>query len=395
MPAVRKRVDSRVGELPRWVGGRQHRRREVNGHRHNVRADDLLLHRPGVEVFPAAAARLAERNQPTVSGGEERAGAAGEVPDFELPRGGFAFAVGEGERGEHSGGGRRRVEGGEELPVGDEALKDDAGEVVRAGHALVYQSRGGGGEQLEHVGRQPLRQLRHNLMRDVEDGVIVDAEDIAPLVEDGHFGEPPAGAPQSVEVLDAVGAREVRVKDERVGDDGHRHAARLDAVLLMDALGYPRADVGAEFYRFAQPLRCGADALLEAVGGVLDGAQGDARLIGEAREVRRAADEPSRVWEPVVLVARRSGEQRVLEAGVGLAERVAERLALEVAEPEGDADGDGGEDERAVGERGAKPVAGVVLDRRGGGDLRLDDDGRGRGRGDEDVGLAARALQPP
>ena len=154
-------------------------------------------------------------------------------------------------------------------------------------------------------------------MRDVEYGVIVDVEDIAPLVKDGHFGEPPAEAPQGVEVLDAVGAREVRVKDERVRDDGHRHAARLDAVLLMDALGYPRADVGAEFYRFAQPLRCGADALFEAVGGVLDGAQGDARLIGEAREVRRAADEPSRVGEPVVLVARRSGEQRVLEAGVG------------------------------------------------------------------------------
>ena len=137
----------------------------------------------------------------------------------------------------------------------------------------------------------------------------------------------PAGGAEALDRQDAVGAREVLLEDDGVGDDGHRHAARLRAVFLLQPLGDPRADVGAEFDGVAKVLCGSSHAPFETVGGGVYGVHGDARVVGEAGEVRRAAGEPPGYGEAVVHARGYAVEQRVLDAGAGVAEGGAELFA--------------------------------------------------------------------
>ena len=127
----------------------ERRCREVHGDVQHVQADEAVLHHRGVQRSRVASVELVQQRDALVGGGEEGAGAAGEVPDLQrrdavlvAPFCAAGRVVsGNGESGQQRGGGRSGVEGGEEFAVGDQALEDHAGQIVGLGHAALDQSQ--------------------------------------------------------------------------------------------------------------------------------------------------------------------------------------------------------------------------------------------------------------
>ena len=129
MPEADRRFDSRQ----RGAG-------DVDCRRHDVAAVEHLLHHRAVEIGGVAAGPLVPGGDLVVDRGEQRAGAAGEVPDAQLADGvGVrpvdALHFGDSQPGQERGGRGQRVEGGQVLAVRDEALEDAPGQVVGVVHA--------------------------------------------------------------------------------------------------------------------------------------------------------------------------------------------------------------------------------------------------------------------
>ena len=109
----------------------------------HVDPEEAVLHHRRVERFGVAAVHFVEQRDALIGSGKQSPRAAGEVADLHGCEGvriapiGVAggAGAGQGEPGEQCRGGRARVEGGEELAVGDQALEDDPGQVVRMGHS--------------------------------------------------------------------------------------------------------------------------------------------------------------------------------------------------------------------------------------------------------------------
>ena len=110
----------------------------VDGGGHDVAAVQNLLHDDGMQGFEIAAFAFVPRRDLVVYGGQQGAGAAGEVADAQAADGACTapvhpFQLGDGETGQQGGGGRQGVEGRQVLAVGDEALEEAPGEVVGVG----------------------------------------------------------------------------------------------------------------------------------------------------------------------------------------------------------------------------------------------------------------------
>ena len=156
--AVGHRQQALAAEGRGGVRAREHGGGEVDGDVEHVEADEAVLHHRRVEGLGVAAVQLVEQAEARVGGGEQRARAAGEVADLERGEGvGVApvgtagrAARGQREASQQRGGGGPRVVRREELAVGDQALEDDAGEVVGARDAARHQRPRGVPEQGEH-----------------------------------------------------------------------------------------------------------------------------------------------------------------------------------------------------------------------------------------------------
>ena len=110
-----------------------------------------------------------------VDGGEQGAGAAGEVSDSQLADGlGIRpvdpFQLGDREPGQQRGGGRQGVEGGQVFAVGDEPLEDAAGEVVGIFDAGCVDALGCIPQSPQYSGRVGGVQMPKNILGDGEYG---------------------------------------------------------------------------------------------------------------------------------------------------------------------------------------------------------------------------------
>ena len=362
---------------------------DVDGGGHDVAAVEHLLHHDLVERFGVAAGAFVAGGDLLVDGGEEGAGAAGEVGDAEVADGvgvGPVHGVhfGDGEACEEGGGGGKGVEGGEVFAVGDKALEDAAGEVVGVVDACGVDLLGGIAEALEDDGGVLRVQLLEDVFGNSEDGPVVDGEDLLPRGEGLVLGV--AAAVDGGEGLDAlVHAGDALVEDKGVGEDGAGHAPGLGDVAHSEEAGDGEGDVGAGVVDLVQEGGGGLDALLQRGGGVFDGALGDGDEAHHVGYVLDGAFEPAGLGEAADAV-RRLGEDAVGEAGVG--EGGAEVVGL--ADGIGEAQGDGGFDDAPVGgDLEAETLARLGLDGGGGHVFGFDDDGGAVGCGDEDVGAEA------
>ena len=175
------------------VGGGEHGEGEVDGHGENVTADEDALQHVTMESAGIATVELVQGGEALVDGGEQGTGAAGEIGDAQIAdsfRIAPALVIGNGQGGEEGGRFRARVEGGQEFAVGDEALEDEAGQVVRAGGAAADDLL----DDVEELGQDGLGgsgvvNTAQDFAGDVEDGVVVDAQDGIPILQDFRFVE--------------------------------------------------------------------------------------------------------------------------------------------------------------------------------------------------------------
>ncbi len=194
--AVGHRQQALAAEGRGGVRAREHGGGEVDGDVEHVEADEAVLHHRRVEGLGVAAVQLVEQAETRVGCGEQRAGAAGEVADLQrgqrlgvAPVRASGRAVGgQREPGQQRGGGGPRVVGREELAVCDQALEDDAGEIVRARDAARHQRPRGVPERGEHGlrrgrGQRAVASGVEQRLRRGEDRPVVVGEDGVPLAE--------------------------------------------------------------------------------------------------------------------------------------------------------------------------------------------------------------------
>ena len=347
----------------------EHGRRQVDGDVEHVQSVEAVLHHVRVEFLRFAAVQLVEQAEARVGGGEQRAGAAGEVADLQpgqrVPvapvRAARSAVGGQREAGQQRGGSGPRVVGGEELAVGDQPLEHDAREVVRARHAAVHQFQRGVPQRAEHGLRRLFRQRRlargvEQRLRRGEDGMVVDRENGVPFGEQGHAVERAAGPDEGIDGLHRTARaflarleaclRQRLVEHERVGKHGHRHPARLPfGIVVLPEHCRQRLAV-----RTAQPValrgRPGGilDAPFQRVGELVYAARGHGGALDEHREVAGGASQPARgrqaVGRRAVLSLRVEG---VLQR-VGRVDGLAQRRAVEGGELRRVDEGDGGLD---------------------------------------------------
>ena len=290
-----------------------------------------------------------------------------------------AVHLGDRETRQQRGGGGQRVEGGEVLAVGYESLEDAPGEVVGVGDAGGVNSLGGAPERPQDTGGVAGGELFQNVFGYGEYGPVVYGEYHGPGFQ-GRF----------LRVLHAVAAHVAQrpdlimhtgklfVEDHRVGDDGAGHAARLDDVGHSEQVGYGAGYRGSEHRHVVEGLHRAVYAVLERVGGAVDGFLRDGHQAREFGEVVGRTVKPAGFGEAGSV----SVEDGVLEAGVGhgFVHVAGEFESWRVSQRYGGLDG-----AASVHDFEAEPVGGLALGVGGGHELGLDDDGSAVGRGDEDV----------
>ena len=195
--AVGHRQQTLAVERDVGVAAGEDRGGEMHGDVQHIQTDQAVLHHRRVQRFGIAAVELVQERDALVGGAEQRSRAAGEVADLQ---GGDRLLVaplraarcligGDGEAGEQRRRGGTGVEGGEEFAVGDQTLEDDAGEVVRLGHAAADQPSGCLPERSEDLVGGDDRHSIKNLRGSGEDRPIVDVENGAPFVDDALLVE--------------------------------------------------------------------------------------------------------------------------------------------------------------------------------------------------------------
>ena len=168
----------------------EHRRRQVNGDVQHIQTDQPLLHHRCVDGARIAAVQLVEEREALIGGAQQRAGAAREIADpqrgerlrfapLHAARCAISWDRETGEQGRRS---RPRVVGREKLAVGDQSLKDDAGQIVRAGHPAVDQTLSRLPERPQHLRyRRPWNECQ-DLAGRSEDRPVVDIKDALPFI---------------------------------------------------------------------------------------------------------------------------------------------------------------------------------------------------------------------
>ena len=240
----------------------------MDGRRHDVAAVKDLLHHHLVQFGRVAAGALVAGGDLLVDGGEQRAGAAGEVADAQATDGFSvrpvdAFQLGDGEPGQQRGGSGQRVEGGKVFAVGDEPLKDAPGQVVGVFDAGRADGLGGVTQAPQDAGRVGRVQVLEDLPGDAENGPVVDVENGGPGLKDFALRVGYTVIADLREGIDArVHAGDLVVEDEGVGDDGAGHAAGLAHVGHAQQAGDLRGDAGTGPVYLVEVLGRGVDAFL-------------------------------------------------------------------------------------------------------------------------------------
>ena len=274
----------------------------------------------------AAGAFVAGRDL-LVGGGEQRAGAAGEIAHAQLAD---AFGVGPVEAlqlGDREPGQQRRrggpgVEGGQILAVGDQALEDASGEVVGVVAAGRVHLLGGVAQFVEQLPGRARRQPLEDVAGDREDGEVVDFEDFVPGRRGLVLGIGDAGAADLHQRLNArVHAGNALVEDERVGDDRAGHAPGLGHVAHAEQVGDGGDDVHLRLAQRVEHDGGPLDPALERVGGLVDLLLRHGDEPDQVGEVVESAVEPARGGEADTLAV---SVEVVVEHAVGEL-RVAER----------------------------------------------------------------------
>ena len=370
----------------------------MGGGGHDVGADQGVLHHVGVQQAVVAPGPAEPCHHPAVGRGQQDAGPARQVGDAQrlhlLGPGVVHPEAGNRQLGQQH---RRRgqgVEGGQELPISDEPAEHLARQVMGGGHAdpgqLVRRRR----QRVEYprgpAGRHHFEQIRG----DPEDRPVVDPQDLGPLIQ--HLvlrHRPPGGRPQLAESGDIVGFGDSGVEHERVGDDRHRHAGCLFAVLLLEHRGHTlerplpilfpkqtrrRGHAALEGERAGddEPLRQGGH--LHEAGQRVDPSLQPPRG-GEADDLFEP-ELPAEVTEQAVFELRIRDAVREVPPAVAEAGRHADRNRVL---------------DHLVGglEILSQPSSGFVLDCAGGAHLGLDDHRRTARVEDQDVRLGGRVVQ--
>ena len=296
LPAVRQQVHLRPLERGRRVGARQHRGGQMRRRRHDVGREDRPLQHPAVDRRVVAPRAPVPRQQGVAGGGDQRAGAAGEVarPQSGQRAGVPPVGVEQPDRQLRQQRGRLgpRVERRQELAVADQPLKGSSVQIVRPRDAVGVQLARHAGEPGQQARRRPVRDRRQHFPGHVEDRPVVDAEDPFPLPQHRRLRQDAAPA-QVVERPHVVDAGQHRLEGERVGDDRHRHPRRLLAVLLAQRRGDAFVDGGTVRGRLPQPDRGLGDAGLQHVQAARDGPLRDRRALDHGGEVVHPARDPA------------------------------------------------------------------------------------------------------
>ena len=278
-------------QLEGAVGPQPGERRAGDVHRrgHHIAAVEDLLHQRAMERRRVAPGAFVPRGDLLVHRREQRPGAAGEVPHAES-----AEAVGvrpiqvvqqrHREARQQRGRRRKRVEGGEVLPIGDEPLEDAPGEVVGVRDAERVDLGRGLAEPAQDPGAVAGQQVRQEIPRDGEDRPVVDRENLVPgrangpvRVDDGvaHFAGGPNPGQDSGQSV---------VEDDGIRQDGPCHAPRLRGIVESQARGDLIGKERTQDAEFVQPPGHLLDPLLHRRGG------GPHRFL-------RLPDEPNQVGE--------------------------------------------------------------------------------------------------
>ena len=245
--SIGQRNNRGTGKRHFRMGTGQHRGCKVSRRGHNIGADKRCLHHRGMEfsIVPAITSITGENG--LISCIEQCSRAAGEVGNSQclhclLIRPVRAEACNGKLRQQRSRTGQC-VEGGQELPVGNQALEHAAAEVVLACGAKHCQFR----TQFRHSLKDHVRYFivdRHKKIgRDLENRPVVDlAKDAAPVPRHVDFWNPSDYTAQVVECLDnerpifIAGAGNGRLENQRVRDNGHGHSCCLNSLLLMQRI---------------------------------------------------------------------------------------------------------------------------------------------------------------
>lgn len=155
--AVGHRVDAGPVERHLRMGAGEDCRRQVGGRRHDVGAGQHALHHRVVELPVVASGSAQPRADPVLDGREQGAGSAREVGDAEARNGVLIAPVDlqsvHGELGEEVSAGWESVEGREKLPIADQALEQDAREILDRRGAEAGELGGGVDQHFQKPGR--------------------------------------------------------------------------------------------------------------------------------------------------------------------------------------------------------------------------------------------------
>ena len=252
---------------------RQHRGREMRRRRHDVGRDQREFHHRAMQGRIVAARPPVADADRMIGRADQDAGAAGQIADLQpqdivriRP---VALQPAHRQFREQRRRGRMRIERGQEFAVRDQALKQPSGHILQAGgpdRGQVLRQRR---QPAHHFQRDAVGEMRQQLQRDVEDGVVVHfAENAVPARHQPHAGKHTGLIPELGQRRNSVLAGDRIVEAERVGENGHRHAGRLLAVLLLQL----SRDLFQQVRRqpVAQVQRRFHDALLELPGALLD-----------------------------------------------------------------------------------------------------------------------------
>ena len=250
LAAIGQRVQPRLAEVHCGLHPGQGGTGDVDGGRHDVTAVQHVFHHHGVQAGRVSPSAFVPGGDLLVHRGQQGAGAAGEVADAQgAERVGigpmYAVQLGRGQPRQQGRGFGARVERSEIFAVGDEPLKQPAGQVVRDDGAACSDALRGFAQDLQEAGRGVRRQLFHDVAGNREHGPIVDVQNAPPRIGHGPLRVGDGRAAHPMQRFDGgVPAGQSLVIQHGVGDDGARHAAGLDVVGHAEQAGDVQRDAG-------------------------------------------------------------------------------------------------------------------------------------------------------
>ena len=273
--------------------------------RHDVAAVQHVFHHHGMQAGRVAAGALVPARDLLVHRGQQGAGTAGEVADAQpADRRGVgpvhAVQLGDGQPCQQRRGFGAGVERGEILAVGNQPLKQAAGQVVRDDGAGRGDALRGFAQDVQDAGRGVRRKLFHEVARNRENGPVIDVQNVSPCVGHGPLRVGDGRAAHPVQRLDGrVAAGQPLVKQQGVGHDGARHAAGLDVVGHAEQAGDVQRDAGPRRRHVVQQGDAAVDAFFQRLGRGGDGALRHGDEADQIGQIRHVAVQPARGRKPL------------------------------------------------------------------------------------------------